>query len=698
MNRGILKIRFPDGTSSDFPVQAEVFNVGRAPDNDLVINHPSVSRKHARLKIEGETLIIEDLDSANGSFLGTSPIPANTPTAVPKGARLVLGEVSLEYMPPAPVSEVMHEPTVMAPRPAAPRPEAPPPAPPPPQPRPTSPPAQPPAPAAPPPPQRTIGLKLTGPDDPVVPGNTTIAQLTVQNLGSIVDEVRIRVTGVPEDWVRLNKESLRLLPNAQEQVIITFQPPRRFNAVAWTYPFEVVATSREYHTGETVKGNLTVLSFVDFNMELKPVRARRDFSLVARNMGNTPVTYSLFAMDDEAALDYSLSQPSVTLRPGQIETVHLRVTPRRGFRSGGRQYLPFTVIARPGQEGKEVKTTGQLSLKLGIPAWLISILILLLAAVVVGAGAAYTRLCPTYWPEGPFCPAGARPVINAFIASAEEVEPGTTVTLGWDVSGADQVQISGPVQNTVAGTATMTYVVTSPVTFTLRATNFAGTVEQSIAIMIKGEAPLIKSFTSDPGAIIRGQNDKVLLSWAVEGVSTVSIIGVPQQNLSPVGSVEVSAPDSNVTYTLVAKNDYGEASQELVLVVSDAGCIIANPTDATEALREGPHSSHPEIVILTNGEAVEPVGRNSTITWLLVRARNKEGWVVADHVSCAAGSFATFPTINPANIPTPVPTATASITPTPSITPSALPVLPGMIIRTKFVGPIYIIPSSTPTP
>ncbi len=693
MNRGLLKIRLPDGTSSDFPIQSEAFSVGRAPDNDLVISHPSVSRKHARIKIEGETLIIEDLNSANGSFLGTSPIPANTPTAVSKGARLVLGEVGLEFIPPAPPEEVMREPTVMAPRP-----EPPPQKPPPPQPKPAPQPQPPPIPAPPPPPQRTIGLKLVGPDDPVMPGHSTIAQVTVQNLGSIVDEMHIRVTGVPEDWVRVNKENLRLLPNAQEQVIITFQPPRRFNAVAWTYPFEVVATTREYHTSEAVKGNLTVLSFIDFTMELKPVRSRRDFSLITRNMGNVPVTYSLFAMDDEAALEYSLSQPSVTLRPGQIESVHLRVAPRRGFRPGGRQYLPFTVIGRPGQDGKEVKTTGQLSLRLGIPAWLISILIILLAALVVGAGAAYTRLCPTYWPEGPFCPAGARPVINAFIASAEEVEPGTTITLGWDVSGADQVQISGPLQNTVDATATMTYVVTGPVTFTLRATNFAGTVEQSIAIMIKGLPPAIKSFTSDPGAVIRGQTDKVLLSWVVEGVPSVSIIGVPQQNLSPVGSVEVNAPDSNYTYTLVAKNDYGEATQDLILVVSDAGCIIANPSDATEPLREGPHPSNPEIVILNNGEAVEPVGRNSTITWLLIRARNKEGWVIADHVSCAAGSFATFPTINPANIPTPVPTATATITPTPTITSTALPVLPGGIVRTRIVGPIYIIPSSTPTP
>ena len=40
--------------------------IGRAPDNTITVVHPTVSRKHARLSLEGSTWVIEDLGSVNG--------------------------------------------------------------------------------------------------------------------------------------------------------------------------------------------------------------------------------------------------------------------------------------------------------------------------------------------------------------------------------------------------------------------------------------------------------------------------------------------------------------------------------------------------------------------------------------------------------------------------------------------------------
>ena len=43
--------------------------LGRAPDNDIVVNDDGVSRYHARLLFEGGTLWLQDAGSRNGIFV-----------------------------------------------------------------------------------------------------------------------------------------------------------------------------------------------------------------------------------------------------------------------------------------------------------------------------------------------------------------------------------------------------------------------------------------------------------------------------------------------------------------------------------------------------------------------------------------------------------------------------------------------------
>lgn len=52
--------------------------VGRAPECDISINAPGLSRTHARLRPTRDGLEIEDLRSANGSFLNGQRIAAGT--------------------------------------------------------------------------------------------------------------------------------------------------------------------------------------------------------------------------------------------------------------------------------------------------------------------------------------------------------------------------------------------------------------------------------------------------------------------------------------------------------------------------------------------------------------------------------------------------------------------------------------------
>lgn len=52
-----------------FPVEGEQLIIGRDPANAIVINDPEVSRRHARLTLQGGRYVLEDLGSTNGTFV-----------------------------------------------------------------------------------------------------------------------------------------------------------------------------------------------------------------------------------------------------------------------------------------------------------------------------------------------------------------------------------------------------------------------------------------------------------------------------------------------------------------------------------------------------------------------------------------------------------------------------------------------------
>jgi pSer/pThr/pTyr-binding forkhead associated (FHA) protein len=64
-----------------FVIGAGVTTVGRDPASTLCINDASVSRHHARISVDGDTVLLEDLGSKNGTqVMGqavTGPTPLN---------------------------------------------------------------------------------------------------------------------------------------------------------------------------------------------------------------------------------------------------------------------------------------------------------------------------------------------------------------------------------------------------------------------------------------------------------------------------------------------------------------------------------------------------------------------------------------------------------------------------------------------
>jgi predicted component of type VI protein secretion system len=52
-----------------YPLEKSEIFVGRDLSNDIVINDPEISRRHARLYVQGASYVLEDLGSTNGTFV-----------------------------------------------------------------------------------------------------------------------------------------------------------------------------------------------------------------------------------------------------------------------------------------------------------------------------------------------------------------------------------------------------------------------------------------------------------------------------------------------------------------------------------------------------------------------------------------------------------------------------------------------------
>src|SRR5258706_9175069 len=99
MKLGTLRIRMPDGQSREFAVEQGALGAGRASDNELVLDDISVSRRHARLTFDAGQMTVEDLGSANGSYIGSQRLAPNTPSLVPGDQAARLGDIELRFVP-----------------------------------------------------------------------------------------------------------------------------------------------------------------------------------------------------------------------------------------------------------------------------------------------------------------------------------------------------------------------------------------------------------------------------------------------------------------------------------------------------------------------------------------------------------------------------------------------------------------------
>ncbi|HSN68617.1 MAG TPA: adenylate/guanylate cyclase domain-containing protein [Thermoanaerobaculia bacterium] len=89
-----LELHYLDGGAARIlELRGEPVTIGRIEGNDLVLNHPSVSRRHGRIELRGAEWWIADLNSTNGIKLNGSPV---LEAAIRAGDHLSVGSVEVQ--------------------------------------------------------------------------------------------------------------------------------------------------------------------------------------------------------------------------------------------------------------------------------------------------------------------------------------------------------------------------------------------------------------------------------------------------------------------------------------------------------------------------------------------------------------------------------------------------------------------------
>jgi pSer/pThr/pTyr-binding forkhead associated (FHA) protein len=73
-----------------------ITSLGAGSENDIVLDDPYISERHAQLTWDGSAWWIEDLGSSNGTHIDGILCPPHVPCQAASGARLSLGEMVFE--------------------------------------------------------------------------------------------------------------------------------------------------------------------------------------------------------------------------------------------------------------------------------------------------------------------------------------------------------------------------------------------------------------------------------------------------------------------------------------------------------------------------------------------------------------------------------------------------------------------------
>jgi len=662
MAYGRLDVFWPDGMFKTFPLVDNSVSVGRSSGNTIALETTTISRYHFSITLENQQVYLTDLDSANGTFIDGVRLKGNEPRALYGGEEIQVGHLRIIYhhidemptQPITPTDDTTQRIEMELP---------------------------------------SFRLDVIGPDQAFSPGAHMAAELAITNTSETPQRYRIEASGMPAEWIRIDRAELLIDPNDTAPVLVNFRPMRRSDSRPGDYKV-VIKVSLKDNPEAKLEANLVVriLPYSGFGMALEGRRINSGdrFRLHVHNQGSAMLPLTVAGRDSANALRYNILAPQVSLAPGQRLVIQGEIKPVKPILFGKPRVHPFDLQVRSNDAARFLAVVrGQFVEKPMLPSW---------TPFALGAGllvlGVFLVLILTALLQPP-----PPPFIADVSVSSTQVAQGEPLTLNWVATDVSDLTVS------VNGTPVMTNIGAQTSGLSLDTSSYSGSVVVSV-IGTNGSQqmavdrtvyiyqPLGEAvFTVNPPQLVRYVVQGLTVSWSVPGAVTTRLSGLESFSNMPVettygreGTITgvVGIPAGAFTLTLYAEDEIGNARETLLDVpIINPEC---RPAGDSVTLFAGPDGRHQVVGTVPSQTFVVVDAQDSSGQWLRTQLPGGiSGWGVRSEFFCAPNfnvadllkelSVPTVPPPSPTPIPTntpiPTPVTPPTATPRPTITPTA---------------------------
>lgn len=342
-----IQILSPDGAYRQVEVPPEGLTAGRGRKNDLVLEDPLVSRRHARIQMEGGELHVTDLDSNNGTYIEGKRLLPGIPEPWRAGTSLSMGDTWMRWTPAIP-------------RPA----------------------------------EEGSGVTVWLEEDQlwVRPGDGLNARLRVRNEGESSGSFTVRVEGIPEEWITERPMPFQLQAGEEAELLVRLSPPRHFSSRAGQYEISFLVLSQEAGrmdappgTAAEARASLIVAPYTQYSSEIQPEVIQRGTAarVSIQNAGNLPESFHLEFMDPSGELNARPAQARVNALEGGRTSADFNLSSRRPHWFGGERRYPFSIKVEA-QDGSLQVLPGEFRSRAHLPVAVLALFVLLCLGLSAG--------------------------------------------------------------------------------------------------------------------------------------------------------------------------------------------------------------------------------------------------------------------------------------------------------------------------